>query len=93
LHDTYDDGNLSIGYGVSFRHSAKAIVATLCFFRLWLGLDIGGDYLLSATIMLEYSNKKTQVSVSLLMSLPGKVLKCWEVVFINHNVSCIQGQV
>jgi PHS family inorganic phosphate transporter-like MFS transporter len=37
-------------------------VATLCFFRLWLGLDIGGDYLLSATIMLEYSNKKTQVS-------------------------------
>jgi hypothetical protein len=29
----------------------------------------------------------------LLMSLPGKVLKCWEVVFFNHNVSCIQGQV
>jgi PHS family inorganic phosphate transporter-like MFS transporter len=53
---------MSIGYGVSFRHSAKAIVANLCFFRLWLGLGIGGDYLLSATIMLEYSNKKTQVS-------------------------------
>jgi hypothetical protein len=35
----------------------------LCFFRLWLGFDIGGgDYPLSATIMLDYSNYKTQGS-------------------------------
>ncbi|KAG2537813.1 hypothetical protein PVAP13_9NG331900 [Panicum virgatum] len=36
------------------------VVATLCFFRLWLGFGIGGDYPLSATIMSEYANKRTR---------------------------------
>ncbi|XP_019456815.1 PREDICTED: inorganic phosphate transporter 1-4-like isoform X2 [Lupinus angustifolius] len=52
----------SIGSGLSFGHSANSVLATLCFFRFWLGFGIGGDYPLSATIMSEYSNKKTRGS-------------------------------
>ncbi|TVU24664.1 hypothetical protein EJB05_27113, partial [Eragrostis curvula] len=33
-------------------------VIVLCFFRFWLGVGIGGDYPLSATIMSEYANKR-----------------------------------
>ncbi|CAO1945389.1 unnamed protein product [Urochloa humidicola] len=50
----------AIGSGLSFGSSAKAVIGTLCFFRFWLGFGIGGDYPLSATIMSEYSNKKTR---------------------------------
>ncbi|KGN56862.1 probable inorganic phosphate transporter 1-3 [Cucumis sativus] len=50
----------SFGSGLSFGHSAKATMTTLCLFRFWLGFGIGGDYPLSATIMSEYANKKTR---------------------------------
>nr|ADA83723.1 PT1 [Manihot esculenta] len=50
----------SVASGLSFGHSAKGVIATLCFFRFWLGFGIGGDYPLSATIMSEYANKKTR---------------------------------
>ncbi|XP_030514175.1 inorganic phosphate transporter 1-4 [Rhodamnia argentea] len=50
----------SVASGLSFGHDAKAVMATLCFFRFWLGFGIGGDYPLSATIMSEYANKKTR---------------------------------
>ncbi|KAJ0792447.1 putative major facilitator, sugar transporter, major facilitator superfamily [Helianthus annuus] len=50
----------SIGSGLSFGSSPKSVMTTLCFFRFWLGFGIGGDYPLSATIMSEYSNKKTR---------------------------------
>ncbi|XP_059447813.1 low affinity inorganic phosphate transporter 1-like [Corylus avellana] len=50
----------AIGSGLSFGHSPKSVMATLCFFRFWLGFGIGGDYPLSATIMSEYANKKTR---------------------------------
>ncbi|KAI5426479.1 Inorganic phosphate transporter 1-4, partial [Lathyrus oleraceus] len=50
----------SIGSGLSFGHTPKSVISTLCFFRFWLGFGIGGDYPLSATIMSEYSNKKTR---------------------------------
>ncbi|KAG4182669.1 hypothetical protein ERO13_A09G058400v2 [Gossypium hirsutum] len=50
----------SIASGLSFGSSAKGVIATLCFFRFWLGFGIGGDYPLSATIMSEYANKKTR---------------------------------
>lgn len=50
----------SIASGLSFGKSAKGVIATLCFFRFWLGFGIGGDYPLSATIMSEYANKKTR---------------------------------
>lgn len=50
----------SLASGLSFGHSAKGTIGTLCFFRFWLGFGIGGDYPLSATIMSEYANKKTR---------------------------------
>ncbi|CAO2832249.1 unnamed protein product [Amaranthus hypochondriacus] len=50
----------SFASGLSFGHEAKGVMASLCFFRFWLGFGIGGDYPLSATIMSEYSNKKTR---------------------------------
>ncbi|KAK1283122.1 putative inorganic phosphate transporter 1-4 [Acorus calamus] len=50
----------SIASGLSFSNSANGVIATLCFFRFWLGFGIGGDYPLSATIMSEYANKKTR---------------------------------
>ncbi|XP_059445422.1 low affinity inorganic phosphate transporter 1-like [Corylus avellana] len=50
----------SIACGLSFGQNANAVMATLCFFRFWLGFGIGGDYPLSATIMSEYANKKTR---------------------------------
>ncbi|XP_078427611.1 inorganic phosphate transporter 1-6-like [Wolffia australiana] len=50
----------SLASGLSLGHSPTAVMATLCFFRFWLGFGIGGDYPLSATIMSEYSNKKTR---------------------------------
>ncbi|PIA45373.1 hypothetical protein AQUCO_01700724v1 [Aquilegia coerulea] len=50
----------SIGSGLSFGKEANGVIASLCFFRFWLGFGIGGDYPLSATIMSEYANKKTR---------------------------------
>ncbi|XP_010519113.1 PREDICTED: probable inorganic phosphate transporter 1-7 [Tarenaya hassleriana] len=50
----------SVASGLSFGSDPKSVMATLCFFRFWLGFGIGGDYPLSATIMSEYSNKKTR---------------------------------
>ncbi|PWA69444.1 phosphate transporter 1 [Artemisia annua] len=50
----------SFASGLSFGNEAKGVMATLCFFRFWLGFGIGGDYPLSATIMSEYANKKTR---------------------------------
>ncbi|XP_061339150.1 low affinity inorganic phosphate transporter 8-like [Gastrolobium bilobum] len=46
--------------GLSFGSTSKSVVATLCFFRFWLGFGIGGDYPLSAVIMSEYANQKTR---------------------------------
>jgi PHS family inorganic phosphate transporter-like MFS transporter len=48
--------------GLSFGSTAGGVMATLCFFRFWLGVGIGGDYPLSATIMSEYANKRTRGS-------------------------------
>ncbi|KQJ94692.1 inorganic phosphate transporter 1-6 [Brachypodium distachyon] len=50
----------SVGSGLSFGHTPASVMATLCFFRFWLGFGIGGDYPLSATIMSEYASKKTR---------------------------------
>ncbi|KAM1018404.1 hypothetical protein ACFX15_039296 [Malus domestica] len=49
-----------IASGLSFGSKPEGVMATLCFFRFWLGFGIGGDYPLSATIMSEYANKKTR---------------------------------
>ncbi|XP_010262308.1 PREDICTED: inorganic phosphate transporter 1-4-like [Nelumbo nucifera] len=50
----------SIASGLSLGKDPKAVIATLCFFRFWLGFGVGGDYPLSATIMSEYANKDTR---------------------------------
>ncbi|KAL7144960.1 hypothetical protein ABFS83_07G046800 [Erythranthe nasuta] len=50
----------SVASGLSFSDKPASVMATLCFFRFWLGFGIGGDYPLSATIMSEYANKKTR---------------------------------
>nr|ACR36509.1 unknown [Zea mays] len=50
----------SVASGLSFGRSPACVMATLCFFRFWLGFGIGGDYPLSATIMSEYANKRTR---------------------------------
>ncbi|KAL6839770.1 hypothetical protein ACP4OV_030458 [Aristida adscensionis] len=50
----------SLASGLSFHHKTKCVIATLCFFRFWLGFGIGGNYPLSATIMSEYANKRTR---------------------------------
>ncbi|KAF7807055.1 putative inorganic phosphate transporter 1-3 [Senna tora] len=50
----------SVASGLSFGRSPDGVMATLCFFRFWLGFGIGGDYPLSATIMSEYANKRTR---------------------------------
>ncbi|GMN53418.1 hypothetical protein TIFTF001_022564 [Ficus carica] len=50
----------SVASGLSFGKDPNSVMATLCFFRFWLGFGIGGDYPLSATIMSEYANKKTR---------------------------------
>ncbi|XP_078152639.1 putative inorganic phosphate transporter 1-3 [Carex rostrata] len=50
----------SLGSGLSFSDKPKGVIATLCFFRFWLGFGVGGDYPLSATIMSEYANKRTR---------------------------------
>lgn len=52
----------SVASGLSFSRRPKDVIATLCFFRFWLGIGIGGDYPLSATIMSEYANKRTRGS-------------------------------
>ncbi|RID61509.1 hypothetical protein BRARA_E00652 [Brassica rapa] len=62
----------SVASGLSFGHEPKAVMATLCFFRFWLGFGIGGDYPLSATIMSEYANKKTRGAfVSAVFAMQG----------------------
>ncbi|KAI4384472.1 hypothetical protein MLD38_002623 [Melastoma candidum] len=62
----------SICSGLSFGHSPKTVMATLCFFRFWVGFGIGGDYPLSATIMAEYSNKKSRGSfIAAVFSMQG----------------------
>ncbi|KAJ1693879.1 hypothetical protein LUZ63_010577 [Rhynchospora breviuscula] len=50
----------SLASGLSFSNQPKGVIATLCFFRFWLGFGVGGDYPLSATIMSEYANKRTR---------------------------------
>ncbi|KAJ4974991.1 hypothetical protein NE237_008165 [Protea cynaroides] len=77
-----------IAFGLSFGQTPEGVVATLCFFKFWLGFGVGGDYPLSATIMSEYTNKKTQeasialddyVWLIILMvgAIPVALTYCW----------------
>ncbi|MFS8001183.1 putative ABC-type phosphate transporter [Helianthus anomalus] len=58
--------------GLSFGYSLRAVIGTLCFFRFWLGLGIGGAYTLSAIIMSEHANKRTRGSfISAVYAMQG----------------------
>ncbi|KAL7244631.1 hypothetical protein ACSBR2_000079 [Camellia fascicularis] len=50
----------SIGCGFSICTSQTCVLWSLGFFRFLLGVGIGGDYPLSATIMSEFANKRTR---------------------------------
>ncbi|KAJ0020460.1 hypothetical protein Pint_32709 [Pistacia integerrima] len=50
----------SIGCGFSICTSRECVIGSLVFFRFLLGVGIGGDYPLSATIMSEFANKRTR---------------------------------
>ncbi|KAI9398791.1 hypothetical protein POPTR_002G005500v4 [Populus trichocarpa] len=62
----------SIGCGFSFCRTKTCVLVSLGIFRFFLGLGIGGDYPLSATIMSEFANKKTRGAfVAALFSMQG----------------------
>ncbi|XAR61508.1 hypothetical protein NMG60_11015953 [Bertholletia excelsa] len=50
----------SIGCGFSICTSKKCVLGSLGLFRFLMGVGIGGDYPLSATIMSEFANKRTR---------------------------------
>lgn len=51
----------SLGCGLSIcTKSRTCVIASLGLFRFMLGLGIGGDYPLSATIMSEFANRRTR---------------------------------
>ncbi|OEL14192.1 putative inorganic phosphate transporter 1-10 [Dichanthelium oligosanthes] len=50
----------SVGSGFSVCRTRGCALASLCLFRFLLGVAIGGDYPLSATIMSEFSNRRTR---------------------------------
>ncbi|XVF78475.1 hypothetical protein PTKIN_Ptkin14bG0136500 [Pterospermum kingtungense] len=50
----------SIACGFSICRMRNCVLVSLGFFRFLLGVGIGGDYPLSATIMSEFANKKTR---------------------------------
>ncbi|KAJ8638708.1 hypothetical protein MRB53_012975 [Persea americana] len=62
----------SIASGFSICRTRNCVLSSLCFFRFWLGVGIGGDYPLSATIMSEFANKKTRGSfIAAVFSMQG----------------------
>ena len=50
----------TIACGFSICKNRNCVLVSLGFFRFLLGVGIGGDYPLSATIMSEFANKKTR---------------------------------
>ncbi|EER88333.1 probable inorganic phosphate transporter 1-10 [Sorghum bicolor] len=50
----------SAGSGFSVCRTRGCALASLCLFRFLLGVAVGGDYPLSATIMSEFANRRTR---------------------------------
>lgn len=62
----------SLGCGFSICRTRPCVLVSLCFFRFLLGLGIGGDYPLSATIMSEFANRRTRGSfIAAVFSMQG----------------------
>lgn len=62
----------SFASGFSVGRTRGCVLSSLCFFRFLLGIGIGGDYPLSATIMSEFANKRTRGSfIAAVFSMQG----------------------
>ncbi|PKU87601.1 probable inorganic phosphate transporter 1-10 [Dendrobium catenatum] len=62
----------SFGSGFSVCRTRGCVLTSLCFFRFLLGVGIGGDYPLSATIMSEFANRRTRGSfIAAVFSMQG----------------------
>ncbi|BFG30533.1 hypothetical protein CerSpe_168070 [Prunus speciosa] len=62
----------ALGCGFSICTSRSCVLVSLGFFRYLLGVGIGGDYPLSATIMSEFANKRTRGSfIAAVFSMQG----------------------
>lgn len=62
----------AIGCGFSICTTPSCVLVSLGFFRFLLGIGIGGDYPLSATIMSEFANKRTRGSfIAAVFSMQG----------------------
>ncbi|XP_008804252.1 probable inorganic phosphate transporter 1-10 [Phoenix dactylifera] len=62
----------SFACGFSICRTRGCVLSSLCFFRFLLGVAIGGDYPLSATIMSEFANKRTRGSfIAAVFSMQG----------------------
>ncbi|VVA23194.1 PREDICTED: inorganic phosphate transporter [Prunus dulcis] len=62
----------ALGCGFSISTSPSCVLVSLGFFRFLLGVGIGGDYPLSATIMSEFANKRTRGSfIAAVFSMQG----------------------
>ncbi|BFG30546.1 hypothetical protein CerSpe_168200 [Prunus speciosa] len=62
----------ALGCGFSICTSRSCVLVSLGFFRVLLGVGIGGDYPLSATIMSEFANKRTRGSfIAAVFSMQG----------------------
>ncbi|KAG6472600.1 probable inorganic phosphate transporter 1-10 [Zingiber officinale] len=62
----------SFACGFSVCRTRGCVLTSLCFFRFVLGVGIGGDYPLSATIMSEFANKRTRGSfIAAVFSMQG----------------------
>jgi len=58
---------------MSFGTTPNSVIGTLCFWRFLLGVGVGGDYPLSATIMSEYSSKLSRGAfISAVFAMQGK---------------------
>ncbi|XP_064959488.1 probable inorganic phosphate transporter 1-10 [Musa acuminata AAA Group] len=62
----------SFASGFSICRTRGCVLTSLCLFRFLLGIGIGGDYPLSATIMSEFANKRTRGSfIAAVFSMQG----------------------
>ncbi|KAL6604853.1 hypothetical protein ACP70R_042797 [Stipagrostis hirtigluma subsp. patula] len=62
----------SVGSGFSVCRTRGCALASLCLFRFLLGVAVGGDYPLSATIMSEFANRRTRGSfIAAVFSMQG----------------------
>ena len=61
---------------MSYGNTGFAVIGTLCFWRFLLGVGVGGDYPLSATIMSEYSSTTTRgACVGAVFAMQGKLYR------------------